>query len=96
MSKGLINGNTWVNEWMDGWVDELQEGRKEMFYLMMYSTHFNLGLYGVRHMVKDHSDSERGNLLPPQTTLRLLLILVTPSPLFLFLSRTGMNCNSLL
>ena len=25
---------------------------------------FYLRLYGVRHMVKDHSDSERGNLLP--------------------------------
>ena len=25
---------------------------------------FYLWLYGVRHMVKDHSDSERGNLLP--------------------------------
>ena len=24
-----------------------------------------LRLYGIRHMVKDHSDSERGNLLPP-------------------------------
>ena len=26
---------------------------------------FYLWLYGVRHMVKDHSDSERGNPLPP-------------------------------
>ena len=26
---------------------------------------FYLQLYGVGHMVKDHSDSERGNLLPP-------------------------------
>ena len=26
---------------------------------------FHLRLYGVRHMVKDHSDSERGNLLLP-------------------------------
>ena len=26
---------------------------------------FYLWLYGVRHMVKDHSDSEKGNLLPP-------------------------------
>ena len=26
---------------------------------------FYLRLYGVRHMVKDHSDSEKGNLLPP-------------------------------
>ena len=26
---------------------------------------FYLWLYGVGHMVKDHSDSERGNPLPP-------------------------------
>ena len=26
---------------------------------------FYLELYGVGHMVKDHSDSERGNPLPP-------------------------------
>ena len=31
---------------------------------------FHLRLYGVRHMVKDHSDSEKGNPLPPH---RLLL-----------------------
>ena len=37
--------------------------RKEMFSLMTQSTH--LRLYGVRRMVKDHSDSERGNPLPP-------------------------------
>ena len=37
-----------------------------MFYLTMHSTHFIYGLYGVGHMVKDHSDSERGNPLPPQ------------------------------
>ena len=30
---------------------------------------FNLRLYGVRHMVKDHSDSERGNPLPPHRLL---------------------------
>ena len=30
-----------------------------MFYLMTHSTHF---IYG--YMVKDHSDSKRGNLLP--------------------------------
>ena len=41
------------------------EGRKEMFYLTMHSTHFILRLYGVGHMVKDHSDSEKGNQLPP-------------------------------
>ena len=26
-------------------------------------------LYGVRHMVKDHSDSEKENLLPPHRLL---------------------------
>ena len=31
-------------------------------YLTMHSTH--LWLYGIRHMVKDHSDSKRENLLP--------------------------------
>ena len=31
---------------------------------------FYLRLYGVRHMVEDHSDSEKGNPLPPH---RLLL-----------------------
>ena len=36
-----------------------------MFYLTTLSTHFNYGYYGVRYMVKDHSDSERGNPLPP-------------------------------
>ena len=30
---------------------------------------FYLWLYGVRHMVKDHSDSERGNQLPPHGLL---------------------------
>ena len=30
---------------------------------------FYLRLYGVRHMVKDHSDSEKGNPLPPPRLL---------------------------
>ena len=41
--------------------------RKEMFYLTTHSTQFILRLYGVGHMVKDHSD--RGNLLPPHGLL---------------------------
>ena len=40
------------------------EGRKEMFYLMMHSTHFIYG-YMASDMVKDRSDSKRGNLLLP-------------------------------
>ena len=36
----------------------LVEGRKEMFYLTIHSTHFIYG-YMVSDMVKDHSDSKR-------------------------------------
>ena len=43
--------------------------KEEMFYLMTHSTHFYVRLYGVSHMVKYHSDSERGNLLPPHVLL---------------------------
>ena len=45
-------------------------GRKEGNVLFNNALNtFYLRLYGVRHMVKDHSDNERGNLLPPQATL---------------------------
>ena len=43
--------------------------RKEMFYLTTHSTHFIYGYRGVRHMVKNHSDSERGNLVLPHGLL---------------------------
>ena len=33
---------------------------------------FYLRLYGVTHMFKDHSDSERGNPLPPHGLLFLI------------------------
>ena len=50
--------------------------RKEMFYLMTHSTHFYLQLYGVRHMVKDHSDSVRGNPLPSHGLLFSIKVLL--------------------
>ena len=49
-----------------------QFGRKQMFYLMTHSTHFILRFYGIGHMVKDHSDSEKGNLLLPHWLLFLI------------------------
>ena len=36
------------------------------FFLFSF---FFIRLYGVRHMAKDHSDSERGNPLPPHGLL---------------------------
>ena len=46
---------------------------REMFSLTTHSTHFYLRLYGVRHMVKDHSDSEKYRLLVYRLTARVLL-----------------------
>ena len=40
---------------------------KEMFYLSTHSTHFIDG-----YMVEDHSDSERGNPMPPHGLLFLI------------------------
>ena len=47
-----------------------KEGRK-MFFLMMNTTHFIYGYMAsdIIIMVKDHSDSKRGNLLPPHRLL---------------------------
>ena len=46
------------------------EGRKKGNVLFNDALNtFYLLLYGVRHMVKDHSDSEKGNPLPPHRLL---------------------------
>ena len=46
------------------------DGRKEGNVLFNDALNtFYLRLYGVRHMVKDHSDSEKGNPLPPHRLL---------------------------
>ena len=47
----------------------LEERERNVLFNDALNT-FYLRLYGVRHMVKDHSDSEKGNPLPPH---RLLL-----------------------
>ena len=47
---------------------------------------FYLRLYGVRHMVKDHSDSEKGNPLPPY---RLLLFINSKGSFICTIPQTG-------
>ena len=49
--------------------DQNQVGRKEMFYLTTHSTHFIYGYMASDIMVKDHSDNERENPLPPHRLL---------------------------
>ena len=43
-----------------------------MFYLTTHSTHFIYGYMASKHMVENHSDSERGNPLPPYGLLFLI------------------------
>ena len=47
---------------------------------------FYLRLYGVRHMVKDHSDSEKRNPLPPH---RLLLSINSKGSFICTIPQTG-------
>ena len=49
-----------------GWVNG--EGERNVLFNDALNT-FYLRLYGVRHMVKDHSDSVKGNPLPPHRLL---------------------------
>ena len=46
-----------------------EEGRKEMLLFNDALNTFYLRLYGVKHIVKNHSDKERGNPLPPHRLL---------------------------
>ena len=56
-----------------------------MFYLTMHSTHFIYG-YMASDMVKDHSDSEKGNLLRPH---RLLLSINSKGSFICTIPQTG-------
>ena len=62
------------------------EREREMFYLTTHSTHFYLRLYGVRHMVKDHSENVKGNPLPPH---RLLLSINSKGSFICTIPQTG-------
>ena len=47
----------------------METRKKEMFHLTTHTPHFIIWLYGVGHTVKNHSDSEIGNMLPPHRLL---------------------------
>ena len=51
-----------------------EDGRKEMFLFNDAPNTFYLWLYGIGHMVKDHSDSERQNPLLPHGLLFPVLL----------------------
>ena len=60
--------------------------RKEVFLFNDALNTFYLRLYGVGHMVKDHSESERGNPLPPH---RLLFPISSRGSFICIIPQTG-------
>ena len=63
----------------------MREREKNVLFNDALNT-FYLRLYGVRHMVKDHSDSEKGNPLPPH---RLLLSINSKGSFICTIPQTG-------
>ena len=60
---------------------------RENFFFFYYPLNtFYLRLYGIGHMVKDDSDSEKGNPLPPH---RLLLSINSKGSLICTIPQTG-------
>ena len=64
---------------------ELYERERNVLFNDALNT-FYLRLYGVRHMVKDHSDSEKGNPLLPH---RLLLSINSKGSFICTIPQTG-------
>ena len=68
-------------------MDFLKERKRERNVLFNDALNtFYLRLYDVRHMVKDHSDSEKGNPLPPH---RLLLSINSKGSFICTIPQTG-------
>ena len=63
----------------------IRERERNVLFNDALST-FYLRLYGVRHIVKDHSDSEKGNPLPPH---RLLLPINSKGSFICTIPQTG-------
>ena len=66
-------------------VDRGRERERNVLFNDALNT-FYLRLYGVRHMVKDHSDSEKGSPLPPH---RLLLSINSKGSFICTIPQTG-------
>ena len=66
----MVDG--WIHRRINGWMEDRRDDRMERKGNVLFNDALNtfyLRLYGVRHMVKDHSDSEKGNPLPPHRLL---------------------------
>ena len=86
MSFRIVNWNLFLNNLVRT-KNTRMERKKERNVLFNDALNtFYLRLYGVRHMVKDHSDSEEGNPLPPH---RLLLSINSKGSFICTIPQTG-------
>ena len=67
-------------------ISQNMERERDMFLFNDALNTFYLRLYGVRYMVKDHSDSEKGNPLLPH---RLLLSINSKGYFICTIPQTG-------
>ena len=80
-------GNVLFNNSLNTFYLQIYGRKKEGNVLFNDSLNtFYLQLYGVGHMVKDNSDSERGNLLPPH---RLLFPISSKGSFICIIPQTG-------
>ena len=82
--KGLVALNNIKSYFANALLRERERERNVLFNDALNT--FYLRLYGVRHMVKDHSDSERGNPLSPH---RLLLSINSKGYFICTIPQTG-------
>ena len=74
-TDGWVGGS--VDKRLVGWLDIIMIGHTKWVKLngernVLFNDALNtfyLRLYGIRYMVKDHSDSQKGNPLPPHRLL---------------------------
>ena len=87
--RNLTNSHEMMTAEKKSSIKAAREGRKEgnVLFNDTLNTCY-LRLYGVRHMVKDHSDSEKGNLLPPH---RLLFPINSKGSFICTIPQTGLH-----
>ena len=79
-----VSGTVYIKDPLQQYL--LKEGRERNVLFNDTLNTFYLRLYGVRHMVKDHSDSEKGNPRPPH---RLLLSINSKGSFICTIPQTG-------
>ena len=86
MAKSLANGLVGTGFASQYWLDPRERERERNVLFNDALNTFYLQLYGIRHKVKDHSDSEKGNPLPPH---RLLLSINSKGYFICTIPQTG-------